>query len=181
MTVDRPYDVVIAGRGGQGALFLARVIGEAAMHQGLGVRVTETHGMAMRGGSVLGFVRLGDALGPLFRRGTGALLLALHEEEAATGIGYLSPNGTAVVNTDRAAAGMDRTAVEVDADGLAESVGHLRSANLALLGAAAARVEGFPLQVASLESAILALGAKNARLNNLEVFRLGLEDVRRKT
>ncbi len=174
MTAAALYDIVIAGRGGQGALFLARVIGEAAMHQGLGVRVTETHGMAMRGGSVLGFVRLGAVMGPLFRKGTGSLLMALHEEEAVTGLAFLSASGTVVVNTTHTDAGLDRTTVAVDADGLAEGVGHLRSANLALLGAAAARAEGFPLVIPSLESAILALGAKNARLNNLEVFRLGL-------
>ena len=171
-----PYDIVLAGRGGQGVLFLARVLGEAALRQGLPVRVTETHGMAMRGGSVLCFVRLGPCMGPLFPRGTASLLMALHPSEVPMGMPFLDAAGTVAVNG--AAVAPDpvtapRT-VRIEADRLAADAGNQRSANLALLGAVSARAGGFPLSVASLEAAIMGTGPERLRTGNLNVFHLGL-------
>jgi indolepyruvate ferredoxin oxidoreductase beta subunit len=41
--------IVISGLGGQGVLFLTRVLAEAALRKGLDVLTSEIHGMAMRG------------------------------------------------------------------------------------------------------------------------------------
>jgi indolepyruvate ferredoxin oxidoreductase beta subunit len=134
MTTPSSYDIVLAGKGGQGVLFLSRVVGEAGLREGIGVRTTETHGMAMRGGSVLCFVRIGKGMGPLFRKGMASLLMALHEDEAALGRVYLAQDNPAIINT-RDSKGSVNDLI-VDADSLAASVGNPRSANLALLGAA---------------------------------------------
>jgi indolepyruvate ferredoxin oxidoreductase, beta subunit len=42
--------VVLSGVGGQGILFLSRLLAEAAIAGGFPVITSETHGMAQRGG-----------------------------------------------------------------------------------------------------------------------------------
>ncbi|UCF30603.1 MAG: 2-oxoacid:acceptor oxidoreductase family protein [bacterium] len=165
------YDVVLAGRGGQGVLFLSRVMGEAALRQGLAVRTTETHGMAMRGGSVLCFVRIGSGRGPLFRKGTASLLIALHVSELELGRPYLAPEASIIVNTPNRAGGRGGQ-IPIDADTLATTAGNARSANLVLLGAACT-LDGFPLKPESVASVIMEKGPENMRPVNLEIFRLG--------
>ncbi len=155
----RTCDIVLAGRGGQGVLFLARVLGEAALAQGLPVRVTESHGMAMRGGSVRTTVRVGECLSPLFRRGTGDLLLALDAGEEAGALPLLAPGAERVVNTGFA-------------DDIAREAGNPRSANLALLGAASVR-PGFPVGQEALEGAILSRSRPRDSERNLDIFRRG--------
>ena len=180
---DTSYDIVLAGRGGQGVLFLSRIIGKAALGQGLGVRTTETHGMAMRGGSVQCFVRLGSGLGPLFREGSASLLMVLHPAETGSGLSFVSNEGNMIIN---AGEGFDRSSIKgihgvhlVDADLIARQAGDQRSANLALLGAAVALLDGFPIEAESVERAISDSGPDEAARKNLEVFRLGLGVCRR--
>ncbi len=178
MTSRPSFDIVLAGRGGQGVIFLSRVIGEAAMLQGLGVRTTETHGMAMRGGSVLCFVRIGDVLGPLFPRGSASVLMALHPDEALSGSIYLKSAGVMVINTSKLPEQIKYPAnskiITVDAESLAGNEGVPRSFNLALLGAAAV-LDGFPIESEGLESVISSKGPKDVRERNLRIFRLGGE------
>ncbi len=54
------YSVQIVGVGGQGVLLASMVLGTAAMEAGHQVRMSEVHGMAQRGGSVLSTLRFGD-------------------------------------------------------------------------------------------------------------------------
>jgi indolepyruvate ferredoxin oxidoreductase beta subunit len=51
--------IIISGVGGQGVLFVTRLLAEAAIGQGLPVFTSETHGMAQRGGTVGGFLKAG--------------------------------------------------------------------------------------------------------------------------
>jgi indolepyruvate ferredoxin oxidoreductase, beta subunit len=170
----KPYNVTVVGRGGQGVIFLARVLGEAALRQGTAVRVTESHGMAMRGGSVATSLRIGAGLSPLFRAGTGDLLLAVDARETAAGLPSLSPAGRVLVNSDAggAAADLPSGALAVDADGIARAEGVPRSANLALLGAAGA-LPGFPVGRAALEEAVAARSRPAEREQNLAILRRG--------
>jgi indolepyruvate ferredoxin oxidoreductase beta subunit len=46
-------DIYLVGVGGQGIITASKVIGEAAIIAGRNVLLSETHGMAQRGGSVL--------------------------------------------------------------------------------------------------------------------------------
>ena len=41
--------IIISGVGGQGVLFVTRLLAEAAINKGLAVFTSETHGMAQRG------------------------------------------------------------------------------------------------------------------------------------
>ncbi|MDR3052799.1 MAG: 2-oxoacid:acceptor oxidoreductase family protein [Coriobacteriales bacterium] len=51
-------DIIVAGVGGQGTVLASKLIAHAALAQGSLVRTAETIGMAQRGGSVLGHVRI---------------------------------------------------------------------------------------------------------------------------
>lgn len=55
-------NILISGVGGQGLLTLSRVLGQAALNEGLKVIISETHGMSQRGGSVTVFLRIGNSV-----------------------------------------------------------------------------------------------------------------------
>ena len=94
------YNILITSVGGQGGVTLARILSQAAMIQGLNVRVGETLGMAQRGGAVQSHVRIGDAVhGPLIPHGKTDVLLSLEPSESIRTPEYLSPRTKAIVNT----------------------------------------------------------------------------------
>ena len=45
-------DIILAGVGGQGILTIAKVIGIAALENGLYLKQAEVHGMSQRGGDI---------------------------------------------------------------------------------------------------------------------------------
>ncbi len=51
--------MVLVGVGGQGVLLVAKILGEAAMAEGLDVVQSEIHGMAQRGGNVESMLKIG--------------------------------------------------------------------------------------------------------------------------
>ena len=53
-------NIMIVGVGGQGTLLTSRILGGLAIDAGYDVKLSEVHGMAQRGGSVVTFVRFGD-------------------------------------------------------------------------------------------------------------------------
>ena len=53
-------NIMIVGVGGQGTLLTSRILGGLAIARGLDVKLSEVHGMAQRGGSVVTFVRYGE-------------------------------------------------------------------------------------------------------------------------
>ena len=131
--------IVISGVGGQGVLFITRIIAEAAIAKELAVLASETHGMAQRGGSVISHVKIGAFSSPLIRPGQADLLLALKDENIDALVGFLNPAGRAVINgTVPAAIGKETVCDAVDAVTLAHHAGNPRAVNLALLGYAIA-------------------------------------------
>ena len=55
-------NIMIVGVGGQGTLLTSRILGGLALAGGYDVKLSEVHGMAQRGGSVVTYVRYGEAL-----------------------------------------------------------------------------------------------------------------------
>jgi indolepyruvate ferredoxin oxidoreductase beta subunit len=95
------YNIVAVGVGGQGVLFLARLLGEAAVEEGLYPCIGEVHGMSQRGGTVVTTIRISDrrGLGPLIGIGRGDALIGLEPLEAARFVDMVSRDGFAVVNS----------------------------------------------------------------------------------
>ena len=93
-------DIMICGVGGQGTVLASRILAASAMDEGNAVHSAETIGMAQRGGPVTSHVRIGeDAYSPLIPLGSADMLLAFEPSEAVRNLGYLKPEGIAVVNT----------------------------------------------------------------------------------
>jgi len=94
------HNILITSVGGQGGMTLARVLAEAAITQGLNVRVGETLGMAQRGGPVQSHVRIGEGIqGSVIPNGRCDVLLSLEPGEAVRVPEYLGPGTKAVVAT----------------------------------------------------------------------------------
>ena len=69
------------GVGGQGTLLASRVLGEAALAAGLDPLVSETHGMAQRGGIVVSTVVLGKLKSPIISLGEADIVLGFEALE----------------------------------------------------------------------------------------------------
>ena len=93
---------LLAGVGGQGILLASSLISQAARSAGMDIKNNEVHGMAQRGGSVTAQIRFGDEVySPLIKKGTADFLVALEVIESLRYAEFLSPDGLAIVNTQR--------------------------------------------------------------------------------
>lgn len=102
MTMGETTNIVLAGVGGQGILLASRLICEAALAEGYDVKANEVHGMAQRGGSVIGQIRFGKKVySPLVKLHSANFLLAMEIIEAVRYADYLAPDGLALINTQR--------------------------------------------------------------------------------
>ncbi len=129
------YQIVISGVGGQGVLFITRLLAEAAIGKGLPVFTSETHGMAQRGGTVISHLKVGEFASPLINPGRADGLIALKAESLIQHGGYLKPGGWAAVNSPEALnTETPTTAFSLDADRLAREMDDPRSLNLIMLG-----------------------------------------------
>jgi indolepyruvate ferredoxin oxidoreductase beta subunit len=148
------FDLVIVGVGGQGTLLASKILGHIALEEGCDVKVSEVHGMAQRGGSVITHVRVGDKVyAPLVSTGCADYLLAFEELEAARAAHFLKSGGILIVNSQRimpmpVITGTVKYPVEpldslgeicsiekLDALSIAEKSGSQKAVNLTLLGA----------------------------------------------
>lgn len=93
-------DILIAGVGGQGTLLASRVLGKYALLKGLDIKLSEVHGMAQRGGSVITFVRMGDKVdSPIIDFGGADVVLAFEKLEALRYAHYLKKEGKTIYST----------------------------------------------------------------------------------
>ena len=92
-------NVMIVGVGGQGTLLTSRIIGKAALEAGYDVKISEVHGMAQRGGSVVTFVRFGEKVNePVVEEGQADVIIAFERLEAKRYAHFLKKDGVLVVN-----------------------------------------------------------------------------------
>lgn len=154
-------NIMIVGVGGQGTLLTSRILGNLAIHGEYDVKLSEVHGMAQRGGSVVTFVRYGEQVAePIVEEGCADVLIAFERLEALRYLHFLKKDGVAIVNdwridpitvvtgvaaypenvldTLRAA----RKTVVVEATRTALEMGAPKAFNVVVLGAAA-RYIGF--------------------------------------
>ena len=94
--------IMIVGVGGQGTLLASRLLGSVLVDQGYDVKVSEVHGMSLRGGSVVTYVKYGDEVySPLVEKGEADIILAFEQLEAARWLPYLKEGGAIVTNTQK--------------------------------------------------------------------------------
>ena len=92
------WQAVICGVGGQGVLYVNRMLALTARAMDQDVLVSEVHGMAQRGGSVVSHLRAGNFRSPLVPAGQADLLFSLEKGEAMRNASFLRPRGRLVVN-----------------------------------------------------------------------------------
>ena len=188
------YTIQIVGVGGQGVLLASNVLGTAAMNAGHRVMMSEVHGMAQRGGSVLSTVRFGDEVySPLEAEGGADLIMGFEPTETVRSL-HLGNGGTEVLmNLDpilpsMVAAGFDEypdidslvqavrainlKVVTLDATKLAIQAGKAVAANAVMIGAVAA-MKDIPLSRDQLRDALVAAVPEKFRDLNLKAFDLG--------
>lgn len=175
-------NIVLCGLGGQGILFMTRVLAQAALDKGFNVIGAETHGMAQRGGSVISHLRLGDVESSLVRTGTAHFLLSLEENEGYRNLPFLSKGARIYVNTnsryfprEEIKNFLDKREIiyrSIAAADIAQELGAPRSSNLALLGFFSAFDEG-PISYKEIKMTIDKVSPDRLKDINLKVFEAG--------
>lgn len=95
-------NIMIVGVGGQGTLLTSRILGNITVNAGYDVKLSEVHGMAQRGGSVVTFVRYGEAVAePIVEEGQADVLIAFERLEAMRYAHFLKEDGAMVINDQR--------------------------------------------------------------------------------
>jgi len=98
----RDVSIMIVGVGGQGTLLTSRVLGNAAVMAGYDVKVSEVHGMAQRGGSVITYVKIGRSINsPIIEKGEVDILLCFEKLEALRWLEYVKEDGAVIINDQR--------------------------------------------------------------------------------
>jgi len=187
---DNTTSILIVGVGGQGTLLTARILAHVAGQMGNDVKVSEVHGMAQRGGSVVSQVRYGEKIySPIIPLGGADIILAFEKLEAARWLDYLKQDGMVIINndrvdplpvmsgkvkypetiTDKVKQKVDKTIV-VNATDVAVACGNVRAANVVLLGVLTAAM-GLPVD--EVEAAIRTMVPAKALEVNLKAFQEG--------
>lgn len=95
-------NIMIVGVGGQGTLLTSRILGGITVAAGYDVKLSEVHGMAQRGGSVVTYVRYGEKVAePIVEEGQADVLIAFEKLEALRYSHFLKKDGAIVVNDHR--------------------------------------------------------------------------------
>jgi indolepyruvate ferredoxin oxidoreductase beta subunit len=160
--------IIVSGIGGQGALFVTRVIAQAAVDQGIEVMTSETHGMAQRGGTVISTIKIGDFASPLIRTGQADVGLLLWEKNLAVHRQLMKEDGLLVINAASIGEG-----IRIDASAIGRRLGNAVLANLVLLGCAVRHKTLFCTAEACTD-AIKKLAPEKFVASNLQAFNEGL-------
>ncbi len=173
------YQIVIAGIGGQGAVFLVKVLSIASAIKGEKCLGTENHGMSQRGGSVSCYVKIGDFYAPAIDEGQADLLIALEGNEALRNIQYLQKHkGVIVVNAPKNFAKVTYETHALDAFSKAKKKEFpIDALNVYMLGATLALAPNFPFTCKEIEEAITQMNAKVAE-KNIAVLHQGINDAK---
>lgn len=92
-------NIMIVGVGGQGTLLTSRILGGLAILGGHDVKLSEVHGMAQRGGSVVTYVRYGETVAePIVEEGQADVVIAFERLEAVRYAHFLKKEGVLIVN-----------------------------------------------------------------------------------
>ena len=153
-------NIMIVGVGGQGTLLTSRVLGGITIESGYDVKLSEVHGMAQRGGSVVTYVRYGEKVTePIVEEGQADVLIAFEKLEALRYAHFLKKDGVIIVNDQKidpmpVVTGVAKypegiiehlsekyKVISVDAQKEALELGNSRVFNVIILGVAASKMD----------------------------------------
>lgn len=193
------YKIQLIGVGGQGIIKASTIIGEAAMKKGLNVVMSEVHGMAQRGGTVVTELKIGEAYSPLIEEGAADLMIAFEPAEVLRALNKISQESFVIVNSSpivpfTVSLGISeypelssvfeelkvkiKNLLIINADKIAKEAGSIISENMVLLGAAVATTN-FPIEKdLVIQSMKENLPTKSIE-TNLKAFEMGFEEVKK--
>ncbi|MGY5876014.1 MAG: indolepyruvate oxidoreductase subunit beta [Candidatus Thorarchaeota archaeon] len=200
--MEKTYNILFAGVGGQGLMLLSAVLGKAAVDTGMDVITGETHGLAQRSGSIYVHFKIGKPISPLIPYGKADMLIAMEATEALRYIEYLKDDGVVIMSNrimppvaETKNVALDKVkktkyvaidfvekqirqvtskVILLDSLELALQAGNARTENSVLIGAAASCPD-FPIPVEELRKSVLALVPPKTVDANSKAFDLGRE------
>ena len=183
------FDAIVTGVGGQGVLSVTALIIAGGADAGLRIKMSEEHGMAQRGGSVVTHLRLSDReiCSDLVPLGRARLVLGLEPLEALRQATYLAADGILLTTSEPVvnfpgypaleetlrAIGRLPGAIVIETARLSRQGGGRPADNMVMLGAAAALL---PFPAEFLEHRLREMfDPKGARVveSNLRAFQAG--------
>ena len=93
------YDLLLCGVGGQGIITLSEIVATAAVSNGHKTIVTQSRGLAQRGGAVRAHIRIGDVYAPLMPKKAAHCMISLELSESLRYVEYLNPDTIKAVST----------------------------------------------------------------------------------
>lgn len=186
-------NIVLTGVGGNGVVLTTKIIAEAALREGIKVRVGEVHGLAQRGGTVVSHLRLGqDAKSMLIPQRKADILMAFEPLEALRQMRMLKREAKVILNNEpfvgvdvhlglskypdicviMESLGSVHDIVDVDATHLAIQAGSAVMTNVVMLGALSASGE-LPIQRETLLDAIKSRVPPTMIDKNVQAFESG--------
>ena len=170
---------IFAGFGGQGVMLIGNLLAQAGMEHGLEVSFIPVYGAEMRGGTANCSVIVSDepVASPLVDKAD--VIVAMNRPSLDKFEAHVKPGGVLVINSsiiDRKAVRDDITVVYCDANGIAESIGNPKGANVAILGATLAKAPVTSVD-SMMEAIRIELGEKKARFleGNKKALLAGME------
>ncbi len=157
----KDISILIVGVGGQGTLLTSRILGSVAMELGYDVKMSELHGMAQRGGSVVTYVKMGEKVySPIIEEQEADIILAFEELEGLRWNRFLKKDGMMVLNTqqidpmpviirkaqypENITDKLEKTypkTILINALGIAKELGNVKVVNVVMLGKIAKLLE----------------------------------------
>lgn len=191
--------IVLTGVGGQGVITAANVLGKAALNAKVNVYVSEVHGMAQRGGSVICTVRMGKVSGSLIANGTADAIVSTEPIEALRYTQYANKQTKIITDITpvipfTVSVGTEKypdinkvfkelnnygKLYKIDAVKIAKNAGALIVKNIVMLGALAA-VDILPFKAAVLLETVLENVPFKYKDMNKKAFDGGLKAIKNK-
>jgi indolepyruvate ferredoxin oxidoreductase beta subunit len=185
--------MLIVGVGGQGTLLASKILGNYAALIGKDCKLSEVHGMAQRGGSVVTFVRISDKVhSPIIDKKGADVILAFEELEAIRWADYLKDGGKIIINKQNISplpvitgkmeypsdiyerlSKINGEIYSINALEIAKNLNDLRMINVAVLGFCAKLLN---LDIEKFKEAIKMSVAPKTLETNLKAFDEGLKN-----
>ena len=186
--MDKVFNLLIVGVGGQGTILASNIVTQAAMNAGLDAKKSEIHGMSQRGGAVFSHVRFGKKVySPVIAKGNVDVLISLEEMETLRWTEFLNKDSQLIVlnnrilpaNTAEYPQGLTdkiksqlNNVVSIDPEEYSKKLGNAKYLNVFLLGVLSNYVE---LPEDCWKNAIESLVPQGTFDKNYEAFLTGKE------
>lgn len=161
--------IYISGIGGQGVIFASKLLAGTALLKGEKVVTSETHGMAVRGGSVVSEIKIGNYKSPAIMQGCADILIGMDLSEGEKRLSYLKKKGLLLVNGESFS---QKYFYPFSKE--AYKCNMLKNLNIIMLGAAAS-FKVFPFTPHEIAEALTRIASGNILKINLKALDFGCE------